>query len=226
MNLSNSYLAFGDSLTAGTGATDGCGYASRVHRALVDDYGDQVGFALCGTSGATSGELYEQIRADLALREHVEHAAIIAITAGGNDLMQAAVPFFRDGESRPLTSALQQFVTNNRKILAEIHTIKHATSKPALILQLGLYNPFPQFPIVVEWITRFNRHMQRLKRSGAVYVNVYDAFIGREKMLLSDDMVHPNEEGYVVMGEQVKKALSAPAHQELLRNLFRDSLHP
>ncbi|WP_442604106.1 GDSL-type esterase/lipase family protein [Paenibacillus sp. KN14-4R] len=220
MNLSYSYLAFGDSLTAGNGAADGCGYAPTVHRFLAADFGERVPCSICGTSGATSAELYEQLQTDESLRQQIEQAGIIAITAGGNDLMQAAVPFFTEGESRPLTSALQQFVTNNRKILAQIHAIKQRQDTPPLILQIGLYNPFPQFPIVVEWITRFNRHMQRFKRSGAIYVNVYDAFLGREKMLLSDDLVHPNEEGYLVMGEQVKQALAEPLHREVLQRIF------
>lgn len=211
------YFAFGDSLTAGTGAPAGKGFVPIYHCYLEQCLEKRITLIKSGTEGATTGELLNKLRVDQSIRHSVEHAKLITITAGGNDLIQAAIPFFMEGQFHHLTTALRHFVVHSRQIVSTIHEIKAKQPQDYLILFVGLYNPLVKIPIADKWIRRFNRYTMALKRSGVIYVNVYNGFLHRESELLSDDLVHPNAEGYKVIAQKVARAADPATLQKLLK---------
>lgn len=214
MSSAIDYFAFGDSLTAGTGASSGKGFVPRYHSYLEQCTGKSIRLAKSGTEGATSGELLELLRHNKSIRAAVEEANLITITVGGNDLMQAAIPFFMEGKYQHLAKALRKYVVNSRQIISTIQNLKIGQSNQYLILYLGLYNPLANIPIADIWIHKFNHYSRALARQGVVYVDCYNDFRHREAELLSSDHVHPNAEGYKVIADCMTRAVNC----SVLRN--------
>jgi lysophospholipase L1-like esterase len=201
MSSAIDYFAFGDSLTAGTGASGGKGFVPRYHSYLEECTRRSIRLGKSGTEGATSGELLDLLRYNKSIRAAVEQAKLITITSGGNDLMQAAIPFFMEGKFQHLTKALRRYVVNSRQMISTIQHLKAGQSNRYLILYLGLYNPLANIPIANIWIHKFNHYSRALARQGVIYVDAYSDFHQREAELLSSDHVHPNAEGYKVIAD-------------------------
>jgi len=210
------YFALGDSLTAGTGAADGQGFVPLLHRTLERKVGRDIELRTSGIVGARSDEIWHKLSCDRNQQQWIRQAKIISITAGGNDLMQAAVPFYTEGKSSHLTQALRTFVASLKQMIAFIHALKQSSSDPYLLLVIGLYNPLPYIPIAGQWVRKFNKYTYLNARNQAVYVNVYDAFIGQELQFLSEDLFHPNEKGYAAIAKEAYQAIPPIA----LRSLF------
>jgi lysophospholipase L1-like esterase len=210
MGKTVNYVAFGDSLTVGFGAAPGQGFVHLFHQAAEHALGIRIQTTHAGTNGATTSRLLEILESDIALRTALKHAEILTITAGGNDLIQAAMPFFFENKPDYLKSALQQYDANYRKLLSEIKAIQEEAAeenrRECLILLVGLYNPLPQIPDAAYWVQRFNLFLRRLEGSNVRAVSVYDAFVDTDDQLLYEDHIHPNDEGYKRIAEQVQKA--------------------
>jgi lysophospholipase L1-like esterase len=200
------YLAFGDSLTVGYGAPPGQGFVSVLQQKVEDAVRLPVYLSNTGMNGATTARLLELLDTEPELYQFIRRADVITITAGGNDLIQAALPFIYSGDSTLLISALQAYEANYRKMLARIEQIKEDTlpgDHPYVLILIGLYNPLPQVPESAEWVKRFN-HFLNMQHSPKTYVvQVFDAFKGREAQLLFGDHIHPNAAGYAVIADQV-----------------------
>jgi lysophospholipase L1-like esterase len=208
INLGNviHYLAFGDSLTVGYGAPPGQGFVSVLQQKVEDAIRLPVYLSNAGINGATTARLLELLDTELELHQLIRRADVITITAGGNDLIQAALPFIYSGDSTQLISALQAYETNYRKMLARIDKIKKDSvpgSLPYVLILIGLYNPLPEVPESAVWVTRFNHFLNKLHSSMTYVVQVFDAFKGREAQLLFMDHIHPNAAGYAVIADQV-----------------------
>jgi lysophospholipase L1-like esterase len=134
-----------------------------------------------------------------------QQAEVISITAGGNDLNDAAKQYQVDGNVKVFKSALKKCQENFRQILDMIHDLKSGHSKRYIIRVADLYNPYPQLKEGVIWIQRFNKHLRSFEGENLLVADIYHAFLGREKELLYLDQVHPNVKGYKVMAEQMHR---------------------
>ncbi|GAA3404518.1 GDSL-type esterase/lipase family protein [Paenibacillus hodogayensis] len=196
------YLALGDSLTAGNGAPPESSFVSQYSRLAESQLGLSVLTENAGKSGATTTEILQLVLTDEQVRDAVVRSEFITLTAGGNDLIQAAKRFFFDSDKRHLTLALKQYQRNMSHILDAIRGLK-AGSGDYAVRVLGLYNPLPEFEEAVFWVHKFNEHLHALHAGPVHVVDVYDSFLGREDDLLSEDRFHPNAEGYRLMAERV-----------------------
>ncbi|KIL40210.1 hypothetical protein SD70_15475 [Gordoniibacillus kamchatkensis] len=201
------YLAFGDSLTVGYGAPPGQGFVPLYAKSLETATGREVAVVNAGVNGATTQNLLDSLRTDPELRERVERSDLITITAGGNDLIQAALPFVYEGDAAILRSALQAYETNYRGIVDAIRGARAEGSSSALLVLIGLYNPLPVMAEAAEWVRRFNEYLQKLAAADVQVVDVYDAFVGRERELLYSDHIHPNARGYAAIAEQITRSV-------------------
>ncbi|MZQ87269.1 lipase [Paenibacillus sp. 5J-6] len=216
MDKTINYLAFGDSLTVGFGAPDGRGFVYSFKMKVEQWLNVPVQLIQAGTNGATTSELLQTLESDPQIQKDIQEADIITITAGGNDLIQAAIPFFYQNDPAFLKSALQTYESNYKEIMAKIETLRQGIDTPYVIALIGLYNPLPQVPESAYWVQRFNLFLRKLEQPHIHIVQVYDAFIGQDTRYLSDDAIHPNEDGYDELARQVESVVSLQQLQQLI----------
>ncbi|MDR6549747.1 GDSL-type esterase/lipase family protein [Paenibacillus qinlingensis] len=209
------YLAFGDSLTVGYGAEEGHGFVSVYRQRLECLLNVPVTLRHAGTNGATTAQLLETIESDQQLQKDIQEATLITITAGGNDLIQAAIPFFYNGDNSVLKTALQTYESNYRKLISQIEKLRQGIKTPYLLALIGLYNPLPQIPDAAYWVQRFNLFLRKLEQPHIQVVQVYDAFVGQAALFLAEDAIHPNELGYEKVANQLEVAVTLQQLQQL-----------
>lgn len=203
------YLAIGDSLTAGKGAPPEQSFVHQYIRLSEQTLGRTIQADNRGISGATSAEILELVRTDPLIRAAAERSEVITLTAGGNDLIQAAKKYYFDSDAKHLMSALKAYQRNVSHILETIHRMK-AQDGPFIVRAVGLYNPLPDFDEAVFWVNKFNEHLRSFQSPTVRVVDVYDDFLGKEAALLSDDLFHPNAEGYRIIAERVRSSGYGP----------------
>lgn len=216
MDKTINYLAFGDSLTVGFGAPDGRGFVYSFKMKVEQWLNVPVQLIQAGTNGATTSELLQTLESDPQIQKDIQEADIITITAGGNDLIQAAIPFFYQNDPAFLKTALQTYESNYKEIMTQIETLRQGIDTPYVIALIGLYNPLPQVPESAYWVQRFNIFLRKLEQPHIHIVQVYDAFVGQDTRYLSDDAIHPNEDGYDELARQVESVVSLQQLQRLI----------
>lgn len=206
------YLAIGDSLTAGYGAPQGRGFVDQLVLLLQNFLGVKVYVTNMGVNGATTKQIIEQLKSDPVMQRHVRRADVITITAGGNDLLRAAEKFLEDKNFFHLIAALKECQQNYRQMTGLLKQLKQQASEPYAVRMLSLYTP-PSDRYMREasfCVKRFNGIVRKCKEKYFLDVNVYDAFRGRERELMYEDQIHPNEKGYRIIAEQVHRVGYAP----------------
>lgn len=231
------YIALGDSLSEGAGASDprATAFVPLVRAHLGD------GYALLnlGHSGDTSDQLIDHGHLDDALSEIRDRngdddasndVTLVTLEIGGNDLLRiyfslvitGACPDVETSISKPectepFRDALDAYEPN---LAATLDALQEAD--PALrILLLTLYNPFAGDgdtgalgDLALEGVadTPFPDGMNDMIRRQAddhalTLVDVYPAFQDSTEDLISSDLIHPNDVGYQVMADAVIAAL-------------------
>jgi len=192
------YTAVGDSLTFGTGAPDKLGFSWVVQELWkTNRYPNaSIVYRNFGVVGATTAETLA--------------ADVVTLTAGGNDLIRAAMRMYIQGETRSMKPPMRAFALAYKELLAELVAVQRTLEREdAYIVVADCYNPFPQVRDAVLWISFVNRCIHRCAAAygGKVLVaRAYDAFFGREAYLFADDGVHPNEEGHATLAGCVAEA--------------------
>jgi len=200
------YVALGDSLTVGVGS-------DLFHPGFVDRYAEEASRTLgqpvftdkYARTGATSGEILGALYLPV-VSESLQTSDIVTLTAGGNDLIDAAETFFIDQNENRLMSALETAMANIKRIIERIHVIHNPEHHRYIMRILNLYNPFPAIPQANAWIQNFNNHLSGFARYPHIKIaDIYSAFQGRQNELLSLDRIHPNARGYTVMAEVLNR---------------------
>ncbi|MFJ7737686.1 GDSL-type esterase/lipase family protein [Lysinibacillus sp. NPDC097287] len=203
------YLAIGDSLTVGIGVhLLDPGFVEYYRGMSQQILKRRIFYQKHARSGATTEDVLAMLYSPTAT-EAVKCANIITITAGGNDLINAAKGFMRNNDEEIIAQAIKQARKNYSKILERIH---HLDKQDQYILRLtNLYNPFPEIPIADEGIKAFNASINRFGREMNVKVaDLYGVFKGNEKAFLSKGGVHPNSKGYYQMALALSKLGYSP----------------
>jgi len=203
------YVAIGDSLTVGIGS-------DLFHPSFVGYYADLASRALerpvftdkFARSGATTAEIFNVLYLP-AISESLRTSDLVTLTAGGNDLIDAAQAFLLDGNEARLLSASERAIAHIKKIIERIHFLHNPEHHCYAIRLLNLYNPFPSIPQADTWIQSFNRHLNEYARYPHIKIaDIYSAFQGRQNALLHG--IHPNDRGYEVMAEVLDSLGYAP----------------
>ncbi|TLS50190.1 hypothetical protein FE782_21210 [Paenibacillus antri] len=203
--------AVGDSLTFGTGAPAEKGFVWVLQDLWRSMQPLDVAHRNYGVVGATTAETLERLLTNGELRRAVASADVVTLTAGGNDLIRAAMRMYIQGETRSMKPGMRAFAFAYKDLLGELVAVHRTMERDARIVVTDCYNPFPQVRDAVLWINFVNRCIYRNAASygGKVLVaRSYDAFLGREAHLFADDGVHPNERGHRILAECVAEALS------------------
>jgi lysophospholipase L1-like esterase len=186
-----SYLALGDSLTEGIGAT------SPDHHFVAQYFQHLKRSKLCtmrnfGVSGMTSYELFSFINNPVFFRLLPRHTHI-SITTGGCDFIEA----YQSPEFgiRSLLRTIQTVKIQAREILKLVRKY----NSHALIYLLGFYIPVPAYQYGLNKVSflvqTMNNHYGELCKEYKVnLVNPFPTFLNRLDYFC--DEVHPNQQGY------------------------------
>jgi lysophospholipase L1-like esterase len=196
------YVAIGDSLTVGLGADlFAPGFVGRYAKDAATALQRPVIINKFAKSGATSGEILGALHAPM-VSEAVRTSDIITITAGGNDLIDAAEIYLINQNEKNLFLALETAIQNIKAMVDHIHFLHNPDHHQYIIRILNLYNPFPNIPQANQWLQRFNAHLAEYTRFSHIKIaDIYSAFQGRQSNLLHG--IHPNDRGYEVIADKL-----------------------
>ncbi|WP_128894520.1 GDSL-type esterase/lipase family protein [Longirhabdus pacifica] len=190
------YVALGDSLTVGVGDILGGGFVP-IYRSMAQQYFNRnILLYDIAVSGATTGDLLVIIKKNKQAREEIRSANIITISAGGNDLINAAKLYISKEKKDPFRPSLSSCKGNFGDLIGIINQLKRESNVPYIIRTMNLYNPFPQIKMAKHWVKQFNLYIAKFQNKCSKMADVYTAFKGNESQLLSADRFHPNGPGY------------------------------
>lgn len=209
------YTAVGDSLTFGIGALPGSGFVPIYRRMAEEHLRQSIDYTNLGINGLTSDALYDRLLRDPMFKRQLNHADIITISIGGNDLIRAV----KSGGERPerarLEKALERCQRNISGCLSVISRLKSGRGHPYVLRVVGLYNPYPTWDEAAEYVIRFNRYLFELASGSYLGVaDVYSRFAGREREMLSFDGIHPSSNGYRVIAEKLNQLGYMPLNKQ------------
>lgn len=193
-NTPNTYLAFGDSITAGEGSRDGSGYRRKLEASLKRFFGEARVIA-DGVSGATTDRGVRRIRESLARAR----PAYTLVMLGTNDWDEADDPRARAAGS----------LDNLRSILRRV---REANSLPliATVIPPNVGFDWRVPPEREAWVSLLNSEIPRLATSeGAVLVDLGAAFRAHaQPRALFADHLHPNMVGYDLIAQVIFQAIT------------------
>jgi lysophospholipase L1-like esterase len=231
--LSGVYLALGDSLSEGVGASnrEETGFVALVHEAL----GSDVELMNLGIAGDTSQDLIDK-QLDRAIAEIESRnsdadldndIAVVTLEIGGNDLLDiffelvlpGTCPNVEDGLARPeCVERVRQTLDAYGPNLDEILTRLREADGDVPIFLLTLYNPFSGGVAMLDELvelalegqpdTPFPGAMHDIVREQAEahdahLVEIGPGFEGKSREYIAMDLIHPNDTGYRVMADAV-----------------------
>jgi lysophospholipase L1-like esterase len=231
------YIALGDSLSFGIGATS----AEKAFVELIRQYlSTDAELINLGVPGHTSDDMLQTGKVDEAIAIIAERAVdanasndvqLITLEIGGNDLLRIYYSQVQTGTcpdveaalnrpecSQSLRDALDGFRPNFETALAQLR--EAAPDVPVVVMTL--YNPFDFLGALGELGTlslegrsgtAFAEGMNDIIRGvvadheNVLIAEVYEAFDDRAGSLISSDFIHPNDAGYRAMADAVIAAL-------------------
>lgn len=202
----------GDSLAKGTGDDTGKGFARRSVELLQEqDYESRLINNL-GINGLDTEGLLPMLD-DPGVRHALQQSGIIVLSIGGNDLFDGAERMM-SGDHMPTPEEIEKAVSVNsehfRKIVAELKKI----NPQALLVYVGLYNPFGDLEGIKETgndaVARWNRMAQETlnEYEGTLAVPTYDLFTLGPARYLASDHFHPNADGYQAIALRIVQGLA------------------
>jgi lysophospholipase L1-like esterase len=222
--VSLSYVALGDSLAVGLGAYRG--YVDRYADYIKTDTGAQVDVVNLGQSGETSSELLYALRNGSSLRRALSTANVITFNIGFNDLGRAREAYENGtcggvDNQGCLRTAVETFEENWDTIIAELLSLR--STDDTIIRTAGLgYAPYVDtdevlgtlpsngtvndFRVFEPYANEANRHIATTAtNNGIPYAEVH-----LDKEDISPDGVHPNDEGYEIIADQLRELGYSP----------------
>lgn len=204
-------VAFGDSLTRGTGDRTGEGYVRKVEL-LIEQATKKPVFVLgnFAINGYRTDELLHDLETNPTMAEIAAKANIILLTIGGNDL-------FRLEQDNMSAEVVKAEVLNQRlpEPLARLTRIlqKLAEINPqATIIYIGLFNPFWDLAEAKERSLVIQKWNDGAFQTANRYPNMtvvptFDLFQKNINKYIASDHFHPNELGYQRIAERVLQAI-------------------
>lgn len=211
--------AIGDSLTVGVGdSKENGGYLSLLQSFLEEHkFVKEASITNLGVIGYQEEQLISQLQ-DNDVQNSIKKSDMIIITIGGNDVFHVFKENYRELKLEHFEKAEEIHRRNLESILKSITSL----NPKAIILLIGIYNPFSKFinimeidEIVDSWNTASEEVISSYQQ--AYFISIADIFSDTEDHLIYEDYFHPNNKGYELIAERVYAYIEK---QNLLVNLF------
>lgn len=221
------YVALGDSITAGYGATHPS--LSFVHQ--VSDHTRGAHLAKATTVLAQNGwdthTLYRAVR--ISTPALWQRTNVLTVLTGGNDLRKLLRRQYLSLSGSPLSPHLISL--RLQRFAYDLDVLAHFLSTQDIprVLLGTVYNPVPHSPLATQAIEELNVIIRRTaERHRLELIDIYSAFKGKEPYLIHgyrtgriEDLavltrrpIHPNNEGHRTIASLTIKRL-INAHQTL-----------
>jgi lysophospholipase L1-like esterase len=201
------YVALGDSLAVGIGAHRG--YVDRYASYIRTDTGARVNVLNLGQSGQTSSQLLHALRSDPSMRQALGAAEVITFNIGINDLGHAGEAYRNGtcgGENNQecLHTAVETFEENWDAVIVELLRLRSTGNTIIRTTGIG-YTPRVD-EVFEPYLEEVNRHVATTTANNDIpYTQMY---LGKE--YLGPDGVHPNDNGYEVIADQLRELGYSP----------------
>ena len=228
------YIAIGDSLAFGVGASDPAsgGYVALTYETLrsSERYRDRgLELVNLGVPGATSSDLLlpggQLERALSEIRDRQEdisssddNVEIITVDIGGNDVLALATadsPCVDDLLGEECQGRFQEMLGTLKGNLTEVlEGLREAAPKADLVV-MDLYSPLSGrggaedliADFAVGEINAVTEEVASRPDLDASLASIYPLFRGRAAQFIAADCVHPNDDGHALMAEVVLAAI-------------------
>jgi lysophospholipase L1-like esterase len=203
-NKPNVYLAYGDSITAGTGSSDGSGYRSYFQADMRALWG-AANVPAVGLSGKRSNAGIVPLGAALATHRPA-YTLILFGTNDWNDVVcREAPPCYTIDSLRAMIQDARG--SGSSPIIGTIPPVnpkwvdKGATERN-------------------EWVKAMNAEIRKMAAAEkAPVADIHALFTAKSDMTtLFDDTVHPNDQGYQLIGQAFVAAVTRPRGSAGLRH--------
>jgi lysophospholipase L1-like esterase len=226
------YLALGDSLAYGIGASDpaSTGYVAIVHDALAASQRyEESGLELInlGVPGARSADLLipggqlESALAEIEARRNDDEPndiEVISVDIGGNDLLALVAPdspCLEGASVEPCRAAFGEVLSAIDENLGEVVARLREAAPEAVIVVVDLYNPYsgtgdPREPIAEVGVGQVNGVIGAVAAPSDLRIttaSLFQLFAGRGNQWIAPDGIHPNDGGHRVIAEAVIAAI-------------------
>ncbi|WP_421383011.1 GDSL-type esterase/lipase family protein [Bacillus salacetis] len=196
-------VGIGDSLTLGTGSKKTKGYLEQI-KSYYENQNDDVVLVNHGVYGAQAHHLIKMLD-DPDLQRDIEQADVLFMTLGGNDLVSVFNRNFTDLTIGDFTKGEENFKADLRKIMSTIRLL----NEDAPVYFIGIFNPvFESLGEVKEFdeiISSWNVSTKGLLEMypNTTFISIQHLFEKDTNLYLSEDLFHPNDEGYKRIGEEI-----------------------
>ena len=230
------YTALGDSLAAGTGATQRYGYVQRYRDYIQTDTGVRVTLGNIGVPGAKSADLLNALKNHPGIRNSISYSQIVTWNIGGNDLSSARDQYKArtcggTDNQDCLRNAVALFKANWSGIIQEILSLRSTSN--TIIRTMDLYNPYANrdkvadtwpndagndFVVLKPYLDDANQYIAASATSSNIpYAKVYLAFNGPSGDIdpstfgyISADGYHPNDAGHQKIADLLRSLGYSP----------------
>ena len=193
---------------------------------LEADTGVRVSVTNLGQNGLTSSELLFALRSDPSWRRAVGEADILTVNIGINDLGHAAQAYEQGScggtdNQDCLRAAVQTVKGNWNAITAELLSLRSTSDTIIRVAGLG-YTPYidteealdghssddglDDFRVFKPYLDEVNGHIATMASDNDIPL----AEVHLDQGYISQDGVHPNDEGYEVIAERLRKTWVQP----------------
>lgn len=197
-------VAIGDSLTQGVGdETKNGGYVGILNNTFEENNID-INIENYGKRGNRTDQLLKRLEKE-EIAESIQHADIVFITIGANDMMKIVKNSFTNLHVELFNEEKLGYLERLTAIFHKINEINPDTK----IYLVGFYNPFEGYfgdieelqMIVNDWNESSKSVTEEFENVN--YIPTSDLFSHSDIKLLSDDQFHPNTSGYKLMAKRI-----------------------
>ena len=202
-------VGLGDSLTLGVGDPTGDGYIGIIEKRLEEESKLNVSVQNFGKRGQRSDQLLKTLK-NKNVRHSLEHADIIFISIGGNDVMNVLKNNFLNLDVQLFEEKSEDYLNNLRNAFQLIREI----NANAPVYMIGLFNPFfsyfQEIAEIEEVLQIWNDKSLQVASSfdDIHFVSIDSFFKNNQETLLYKDFFHPNRQGYQFIAEKILFAMS------------------